>query len=262
MSHYPHAHRRYALLYPWSASVPTFTDFEFVNWHNPSSPPTAVRLGAAAFANGLSDMLTTEITSAERGVPANLLRARFDVKAASIPSGWSVSSGYAPFAITFKYWTQTATPTTPTTRPQRRTTKHSYAITAQVVAFLTMSNGTFSHTLSLGGNWGGFTSPTTGQFTATDDIPSITRMARDRYSEHSIARGSANLSSYSSSVSGFGSNVVRDHLLAMQTTIDSEIAAATVEVAYRIAAVSYGVPAAVTNSTGSNSLENWVPITF
>jgi|JI10StandDraft_1071094.scaffolds.fasta_scaffold404715_2 hypothetical protein len=262
MTHYPFAHRRYALLYPWSATLPTWTDFEFVNWHNPfDSPPSSVRLGTDAFAD-LTDMLTSSITSVERGIPANSIRARFDVKAASIPGGWSVSSGYSPFFITFKYWTQTATPTTPTTRPQRRNNSHAYAITAQVGGLFTMTNGTFSHTLTVGGNWGGFTSPTTGQFTTTDEVPTITRMGQNRYNEHAISRGSADLSSYSSTVSGFSSNVVRDHLVAMQTTLDAEIAAATVGIAYRIAAVLYGVSTAVTNSTGSESLENWVPITF
>jgi len=263
MSHYPFAHRRYALLYPWSATLPTFTDFEFDNWHNPfDAGPSAVRLGTDAFATGLSEMLTSEITSVERGVPANAIRARHLVKAASIPSGFSVIGVYSPFSLTFRYWTQDAVPTTPNTRPQRRNAQHKWYIVAQVTAFVTMTNGTFTHTLSAGGRWGTTTSPTSGDFETSAEIPTITRMERDRYALHSISRGPSDLAGYSSSVSGFSSNVVRNHLLSMQTTLDSEIAAATVEIAYRIAAVLYGVSTAVTNSTGTESLENWVPIQF
>jgi hypothetical protein len=261
MTHYPFAHRRYALLYPWSATLPTFTDFEFVKWQQPFSDASTARLGVDAFTD-LTDMLTPSITSDERKVPVNGIRAVFKVKATSIPSGWTVSLNTKDLLIGFYYWTRTADPTSPNTRPQRRNAQHKYAITANIGAGFSMTNGTFNHTFSLGGRWQTFNSPTTGQFTTTDEIPTITRMGQNRYNEHSISRGSADLSSYSSTVSGFSSNVVRDHLVAMQTTLDAEIAAATVGIAYRIAAVLYGVSTAVTNSTGSESLENWVPITF
>jgi hypothetical protein len=264
MAHYPFAHRRYALLYPWSATLPTFTDFEFNNWHNPfdGGTPPSVRLGEDAFPNGLTDMLTTEITSVERGIPRNAIRSRFLVKAASVPGGWTVGGEYTNVQTTFTYWVQTSTPVVPTTRPQRRNNQHQWAITSQLGASLVLSNGTFTHTLSAGGNWGGFTSPTTSDFEIDDTIPTITRMGQDHYHEHTITRGPADLSGYASSVSGFGSNVVRDHLLAMQSTLDAEFAAATISITYRIAAVLYGVPAAVPNSTGTESLENWVPIKF
>jgi len=253
--HYPFSHRRYGLVYPWSVTRPSsFTDFEFQEYRNAFAEP--VRLGEDAFGT-LGEMLTTNITVPETKINVVGFSARYPLRSTSIPAGWTAGG---PVTFGWRYWPTGADFGIPTQRPQHRTSKFAYMITMTTSALVTFSNGTFTHTLSMDGRWT-LTTPSTGSdYTISEPLPTLRRQGLNTSVAHSLT--SSTLLAYSSSVSGFGSNVVRDYVLGIQATLDTEIAAATSGVVFRVAAVPFGVPAVVPNSSGVNSLEEWLVAEF
>lgn len=261
MAHYPFAHRRKAIVYPWvSQPLPTFTDFEFIEWYE-GFFNNGARLGESLPNENLTDLLSSDVTLPERRVVTYGIQALYRVKDSSVPPGAILGVNEGGF--TFTYWTAQPGPVLPNTRAQRRNKNHKYYLSAQLGFSLRMFNDPFfptiDHALGASGRWSSTLSPTVADFAETDPIPTVHRRGHKRYAEHSFSGGPSDLAGYSSSVSGFGSNFIRDHLLSMKTTLDSELAAIDVGMTFRIAAVPYGVPAAIPNSTGANSLENWMP---
>lgn len=258
MAHYPFAHRRKAMVYPWADTValPTFTDFEFIEWYEGFFNASA-RLGEDLPNANLTDLLSVDVTLSERRAAFYGIQALYRVKASSVPGGWTI--GLDDSGFTHTYWTVQAGPVEPNSRGQRRNLNHKYYIVATLGFNLFLSDGVFSHGLGASGRYSTKTTPLVADFTETDIVPTLNRRGRERYAEHNFSGGPADLAGYSSGVTGFGSNVVRDHLLAMQTTLDAEIAAMSIGMAFRIAAMPWGVSTTIPNTTGASSLDNFVP---
>jgi hypothetical protein len=275
--HYPYCHRKYALVYPWSLTTPSFTYYTFDDYRlglGDNADPT-VRLGATAFTS-LSDMLTSAITADEKLIPKQPLNAslflglatvtaRYSINALSLPPGVSqVNPGTTQNALRLRcslYYQHgtVGTPVTPTTRQQRRVDRHRFYIFMEAAFAAQMTNGTDSASVVAGGRWG-VTTISLSDMTTIDAIATIARAGDVESTDLDVSRST--LQGYSAIIGGFPPHTAYDAIVAIEATTQAELAALTMEAKYKMAAVLAGVDSSVPNSTGTNSLEDWVPILF
>jgi hypothetical protein len=263
--HYPWSHRKNALIYPWSVSSHTFTDFAFGDYYlDPSSlAATPVRLGGTMFTH-VGDMLTGTMNATEQSLPKNFtyatFYARYPYKIANLPAGVTLlATDLAQLNFIYQYYFRTSTPTEPNTRQERRVARHDYYIRIGIGVALWVTNGVNTHNLSAEWNYGP-SNPALGDFVQDCPLPTLSRCGDCDEAIHTKASSTPTLAF--STVSGFGSNSARNYLVTVESTLATEVAALSVSCTYHAAAVLAGVKSTVTNSTGTNSLADWVPILF
>jgi hypothetical protein len=275
--HYPFCHRKYALAYPWSLTTPSFTHYTFDNYRiglgNDADP--TIRLGATAFTS-LSDMLTATITANEKLVPKRPLNAslflglgtitaRYSIDASSLPAGISqINPGTTDNALRLRcslYYQHgsVGSPVTPTTRQERRNNKHMFYIFMETAFRSVVTNGVSSANVTAGGRWG-LNTITLSDMTTIDAIATIARAGDVDSTDLDVSRST--LQGYSSIIGGFPPNTAYDAVVAIESATQTELAALTMQAKYKMAAVLAGVGSSVLNSTGTDSLEDWVPILF
>jgi hypothetical protein len=263
--HYPWSHRKNALIYPWSVSSHTFNDFAFGDYYLQPSDLTAtpVRLGGTMF-NYVGDMLTGTMNATERSLPKNFtyatFYARYPYKTANLPAGVTLlAADLAQLNFVYQYYFQTVAPADPNTRQERRVARHDYYIRIGIGVILWVTNGVNTHALSMGWEYGPAV-PSLGDFVQDCPIPTLTRCGDCDEAIHTKSSSSPTLTS--SIITGFGSNTARDYLVTVESTLQTEVPLLSVACTYHAAAVLAGVKSTVTNSTGTNSLEDWVPLLF
>jgi hypothetical protein len=275
--HYPYAHRKYGLIYPWSLTEPTFTHFEFDRYKIGlgNDADADVRIGEDMFTN-LADMLTSTMTAAERQVPERPLNAgiflgvatitgRYPLKAASLPAGITqINPGTADNLLRLRcsfyhrYGT-VGSPIDPTTRPERRVHLHRYYIFIETTVRAVLTNGTSTASVTASGRWGTNT-PGLSDLTTIGAVPTIARLS-DSASVNATATRST-LQGYFAVIGGFPPNTAYDAAVALEATTQTELAALTMTAVYKLGAVLAAVKSSVVNSTGTNSLESWSPLLF
>lgn len=263
--HYPYAHRKHGLIYPWSVSSHTFADFSFGDYYLDSNNllATAVRLGGTMFSH-VGDMLTGTMNATERTLPKNFtyatFYARYPYKTANLPAGvTTLAADLAQVNFIYQYYFQVPFSGEPNTRPERRVAQHKYYIRIGAGVILWVTNGVNTHALSMLWEFG-VASPTIGDFTTTGPLPTLARAGDGAEAIHTRTGTTPTLTA--DVITGFGSNSARDYLVAVRSTLLTEVAAISASCTYHAAAVLAGVDSTVTNSTGTDSLTYWVPILF
>jgi hypothetical protein len=266
--HYPFCHRKHAIWYPWSASYPA----TFSNFNSPSVvlggvgvlvPPPAIRLGAA-FLTDVTDMLTSAPDANERKVPKQGFGPLYfitDSTPAAI-SPWTITLGYV--GIAFQAWVSTVVGNNaPNTRQDRRVFENRYVISASASSLIVASDG-------MGSQYTGSTSVTwqVSPTSLTSIISTVAAAIPTSY-QSGDADYQTLTASYSSGTSATSNTAigtvpinVGTYVDGLTSTLRTEIDAATVGATYRMAAIPAGVPSGTTNSTGTDSLEDWVPILY
>jgi len=264
--HYPFSHRRYAMVYPWSVSSPSFTNFN-AYWTGPpsgfssASPSNTIRLGSDAF-DDLTGMLKPGMTANEKKTPVDgyaLWYELTDLTPAAI-APWTIGTTNKYLRLIIRPHFQSISAVSPNTRPQRRIHTHAYAIFANYLAFLTATDGGFgSYTVSVSGTWKAIPS-SSGDYTIVDAaIPTVRKCCDPSHVELTATYSST---SPSSGTSGSGPSAVTTYMDGLASTVASELSTAVIAPVFRMAAAPYGVAHSVENSNGADSLENWVPVKF
>lgn len=263
--HYPWSHRKNALIYPWSVSTHTFSDFNFGDYYLVPNDlaATPVRLGGTMFSH-VGDMLSGTMNATERQLPKNLtdatFYARYPYNTANLPPGVTlVAADLSRIVFTYQYYFRNVVAAEPNTRPERRVNAHAYFIRISIGASLWVTNGVNNHVLGMTWSYGP-TAPAISDFTTSGPLPTLTRAGDADEAIHT--RTVTTPTNTTSAISGFGSNTARDYLVAVESTLATEVPLFTISCTYHAAAVLAGVASTVTNSTGTNSLEDWVPVLF
>jgi len=266
--HYPFCHRKHAIWYPWSASYPA----SFTNFNSPSVvlggvgvlvPPPTIRLGAA-FLTDVTDMLTSAPDANERKVPKQgfgPLCFITDTTPAAI-SPWTITLGYV--GIAFNVYVSTIVGNNaPNTRQDRRVFENRYVISASVQSVITASDGGGnSYSASTSYTWQvAPTSSTAIISTVEDAVPTAYASGDADYQTLTASYSGATAATFNTAI-GIIPIAVGTYVDGLTATLRTEIDAATVGATYRMAAIPAGVPSGTTNSTGTDSLEDWVPILY
>jgi hypothetical protein len=225
----------------------------------------------------LSGMLGPTMTGDEKKVPHEPLNAalflaighfcaRYQLTG-TLPAGVSLvgpttsNNALRLFGAIFYRHGTVGSPVTPTTRPQRRNHKHMYYIYMAFGFNASVTDGTNFANLVAGGRWTKQTISDT-DMTTIDTIPTVRRIDDPASVTLSATADVSYIQGYNAIIGGFPPNDACTAANDILDTTKSEIDAVEMTCEYRIAATPYGVPAAVPNSTGTDSLENWVPIKF
>jgi hypothetical protein len=266
--HYPFCHRKHAIWYPWSASYPA----SFTNFNSPSVvlggvgvlvPPPTIRLGAA-FLTDVTDMLTSAPDANERKVPKQgfgPLCFITDTTPAAI-SPWTITLGYV--GITFQVYVATVVGSNaPNTRQDRRVFENRYVIGSGVGSLIIASDGMGNqYTANTAYTWQvAPTSSTAIISTVEDAVPTAYASGDADYQTLTASYSGATAATFNTSI-GIIPIGVATYVDGLTATLRTEIDAATVGATYRMAAIPAGVPSGTTNSTGTDSLEDWVPILY
>jgi len=148
---------------------------------------------------------------------------------------------------------------TPTTRQERRNNKHLFYIFMETAFRSVVTNGVDSASVTASGRWG-LNTITLSDMTTIDAIATIARAGDIDSTDLDVSRST--LQGYGSIIGGFPPNTAYDAVVAIESTTQTELAALTMEAKYKMAAVLAGVGSSVLNSTGTDSLEDWVPLLF
>ena len=262
--HYPFCHRKYAIAYPWSATYPSLTNFTFSNTYRGIYtlenvfPGETIRLGAA-FLTGVQDMLTASPTASELKVP----RAGFEVRYAITDTSpaaiapWVISTGYVRI-IFGAFPSPPFGGAAPTTRQQRRVDQNKYALAATCTSEIIASNLGSSYKAETFCQWK-TASFSSGDYTALAAVPTSSKSTDNDHQEYSESYTTTTLGpSTTNTPTGTVPINVGTYVDGLTATLRSELSSATVGATYRIAAIPAGVPSGTANSTGTNSLEDWV----
>jgi hypothetical protein len=262
MPWYPDNQRKHMLKYIWDATIPTFA-----NWNTPTrSKP----LGKDIFTK-LGDYLTSSYTAGFPVVGFSTLATgdyAWELRYTPIVTNWGSSYSTLPGDLLFieiRYHNETLTgpaaTVSPTTRPQRRNSKHAWYIAAQCRFTITADKFLGPrHSRSYRAHWNvddntlGNGPPNVSDYTV-DSCPLPTLQCGgscDYYRENSISRGSAVEAFNNTSTSTFPSappTEIIDAVNAVATDTINEILALTIEAAWRVAALHYGTSVSVPNYT-------------
>jgi hypothetical protein len=246
------------LKYIWDATVPTFA-----NWNTPTrSKP----LGKDIFTK-LGDYLTTAHTAGPPVIGFTTLASgnfAWELQYAPTVTNWGSSWTTLPtdlLWIEIRYHNETlsgpGSPIYPTTRPQRRNSTHAWYIAIQ--SRFTLSADRFMtgrYIRSYRAHWNvnddtlGNGPPLATDYTL-DDCPLPTLQCGgdcDHYREHTVTRSTATEVLNSTVTQGTAPpSTVSDAVNAAATATIAEIQALTMEVAWRVAALPYGMSVDIPN---------------
>lgn len=263
--HYPFCHRKYAIAYPWSATYPSLSNFNAATtvlgiYTTKFLSVEAIRLGAA-FLTGVQDMLTSAPTASEREVPRAGFTALYQITdttpAAIAP--WTITTGY----VRVSFGAFPSPPfggAAPTTRQQRRVDENQYALAVTCSSFITASSGGFDQYTAETFCFWNSASFSFGDYTTLAAVPTASTSSDNDHQEYSRSYTAAFeiVPTTRNTPTGLVPIAVGTYVDGLTATLRSELSSATVGATYRIAAIPAGVPSGTTNSTGTNSLEDWV----
>lgn len=261
--HYPFCHRKYAIAYPWSAVYPSLTNFNAattvrgIYTLENDLPLEPIRLGAA-FLTGVQDMLTSAPTASERKVPRAGFEARYEITdttpAAIAP--WVISVGFVRI-IFGAFPSGPFGGAAPTTRQERRVSQNKYTLVLRCTSEITASYLGSSYRAGTFCIWQDHFFPSI--YTTLAAVPTSGKSTDNDHQEYTHSYNSTTLGPTTvNTPTGIVPINVGTYVDGLTATLRSELSAATVGATYRIAAIPAGVPNTVTNSTGTNSLEDWV----
>jgi len=261
--HYPFCHRKYAIAYPWSATYPSLSNFNAATtvlgiYTLKFLSVEAIRLGAA-FLTGVQDMLTSAPTASEREVPKAGFTAWYQI-ADTTPAAiapWTITTGYVRIAFG-AFPSPPFGGAAPTTRQERRVHENQYALAVTCTSDIIASNGGSSYRAETFCIWNS-ASFSPGDYTTLSAVPTSSTSSDNDHQEYSRSYTATEIGPTTANTPvGLVPIGVGTYVDGLTATLRSELSSATVGATYRIAAIPAGVPSTTTNSTGTNSLEDWV----
>jgi len=251
--HYPFSHRFYALHYIWDFVPPTLSSF--------NSPTLSPTLGEVT---KLTDLILPDAPPAGGtwGGARNAL-ASYQIsvtKPASFPGTWMIQN-FTTLLIEVRYFRRTQDFSgiyDPLLRQQRRTYTDAYYISAaqNVGGRIRASDASFNvYDINVEGRWGasigsGLGGPDVSEYIEAPTAPTIFRFDdTETYNEHTTNFTSLDWTLLTDTTFSLGTvpTDVSDYMNSLKDTIKSDLAAATLDVTWRSAALAGSVPSYVTN---------------